>query len=79
MYCMYVHSQSLCELVKIWYLACVLCLPCTQMAEKVERLQKELDQSREDQERLNSDVTALRFDKQSLETQVLKAEVRRHT
>ena len=49
------------------------------MAEKVERLQKELDQSREDQERLNSDVTALRFDKQSLETQVLKAEVRRHT
>lgn len=44
------------------------------MMEQVERLQKELDQSREDQERLNSDVTALQFDKQSLETQLLKAE-----
>ena len=41
-------------------------------------MQKELDRSREEHERLSSDFNSLKFDNQRLQTQLLKAEVGTH-
>ena len=45
------------------------------MAEQVAKMQNELEQSREAQKKLSSDLTALELEKQTLQTQLFEAEV----